>query len=176
MPAESRASSPREPRIDRHVVLVVDDEAEMAESHRMVLEARGYEVVTAADGVQALQILRRGLRPCVILLDLMMPVMDGIEFRRQQAADGSIADIPVVVLSEVEELLDFVPLGQVAGCYRKPVDWDVVLGIIAELSSRGSGARWLAMDSTRRHGGPGEKEKHPCRADAFSSSTTSPTR
>ena len=63
-------------------VLLVEDDLDIRQSMRFLLELDGFKVVTAANGAQALSQLRRGLRPCVILLDLMMPIMDGFEFRK----------------------------------------------------------------------------------------------
>jgi CheY-like chemotaxis protein len=59
----------------------------------------GYNVTSAENGEVALKMLRNGNRPCVIILDLMMPVMDGWEFRRVQASDPDLKDIPIVVIS-----------------------------------------------------------------------------
>ena len=80
-------------------VLVVDDDADIRESLRDVLEEEGYEVTCVPNGKEALAYLKDGHRPCVIVLDLMMPVMDGWQFRRQQKQDPSIADIPLVVIT-----------------------------------------------------------------------------
>lgn len=65
----------------------------------LLLGARGYCVLTASDGEQALQVLHGDTRPCVILLDLMMPHMNAWEFRAAQASEPEIADIPVVAIS-----------------------------------------------------------------------------
>jgi CheY-like chemotaxis protein len=64
---------------------------------RELLQNEGHSVVTAEDGRVALDHLRRGLRPCAILLDLMMPVMDGWDFRHAQLQEKDLKDIPVVV-------------------------------------------------------------------------------
>ena len=63
------------------------------------LELEGFQVELAANGRQALDRLTAGMHPCVILLDLMMPVMDGWQFRREQVRDRELADIPVIVVS-----------------------------------------------------------------------------
>jgi CheY-like chemotaxis protein len=83
----------------RPVLLLVEDEPGLSDVTAELLERSGYSVVTAADGREALQMLRSGLRPSVILLDVMMPVMDGREFRHVQRADPDLRDIPVVVMS-----------------------------------------------------------------------------
>ena len=64
-----------------------------------MLTLRGYRVVAAYDGAEALALLRDGLRPAVVVLDLAMPIMDGYAFREAQEADSAIAHIPVIVFS-----------------------------------------------------------------------------
>jgi len=81
------------------IVLVIDDDRNVAEALMEVLESEGYEVQTADNGRSALNQLRGGLRPCAILLDLMMPVMDGWDFRQEQMRDADLKEIPVVVIS-----------------------------------------------------------------------------
>ena len=80
-------------------VLLVEDDHDVRETIAEVLTDAGYVVVTAIDGRQALDLLRGGVRPFVILLDLMMPGMNGYEFRDAQRADVRLADIPVIVLT-----------------------------------------------------------------------------
>src|SRR5437870_2371426 len=83
-----------------HTVLVVDDDEGIRFALSDTLEDVGYRVVVAKDGVEALAKLRGPEeRPCVILLDLMMPAMDGWTFRHEQRRDPAIAEIPVVVLT-----------------------------------------------------------------------------
>jgi two-component system chemotaxis response regulator CheY len=84
----------------QRTVLVVDDDPDIRETLEIVLGAHGYGVVVAEDGVEALAYLRaRGGRPCVVLLDLMMPRMNGLELRREMAADPFLSAIPVVVIT-----------------------------------------------------------------------------
>jgi CheY-like chemotaxis protein len=81
-------------------ILVVDDDQDIRDSLREVLEDEGYQVACVANGREALDYLKTASpRPCVILLDLMMPVMDGWQFRREQKQDPEIADIPLVVIT-----------------------------------------------------------------------------
>jgi len=79
-------------------VLVVDDDRDMREALTDLLEFEGYQVSSAADGRQALQIAR-SCPPHLILLDLMMPVMSGWQFRAAQAEDPVLAGVPVVIMS-----------------------------------------------------------------------------
>jgi CheY-like chemotaxis protein len=81
------------------VVLVVEDDYDVRDALIDVLDEAGYTVVGAADGREAIETLRKGLKPAVILLDLMMPRMDGFAFRAEQQSDPSLAEIPVVVLT-----------------------------------------------------------------------------
>ena len=80
-------------------VLVVDDDRAVLDAVSELLQNEGYRVATARDGRVALARLRRGLRPCVILLDLMMPGMDGWDFRQEQLRDDGLKDIPVVIIT-----------------------------------------------------------------------------
>ena len=80
-------------------ILVVDDDEMIQESIREVLADEGYQVVLAQNGQEALARLRNGDRPSLILLDLMMPVMDGWQFRAEQKRDPRLSAIPVVVIT-----------------------------------------------------------------------------
>jgi CheY-like chemotaxis protein len=80
-------------------ILLVDDDESIRSSLKEHLEGEGHVVVTAADGQQAFRLLRRGARPDVIVLDAMMPVMNGWDFRSAQLSDPDFANIPVVVVS-----------------------------------------------------------------------------
>ena len=81
----------------RAPILVVEDNAETRDVLERVLSICGYDVVTTRDGLDALAFLRGGGRPAVIILDVAMPRMDGIAFRRALSADSRFADIPVIV-------------------------------------------------------------------------------
>jgi CheY-like chemotaxis protein len=82
------------------MLLVVDDDPAIRETLADLLQDEGYVVMTAINGKEALTRLRAGsARPCVILLDLMMPVMSGAEFYAEMRSDPALADIPVVVIS-----------------------------------------------------------------------------
>jgi len=81
------------------LVLVVDDDFDIREALTDVLASEGYSVVTAADGGEALEQLRGGVRPAVMLLDLMMPRVSGVEVIDALRKDESLSRIPVVVCS-----------------------------------------------------------------------------
>jgi CheY-like chemotaxis protein len=80
-------------------ILIVDDDAILRESLRDALEFEGYHVVSVEHGAAALHYLKSATRPCLILLDLMMPVMDGRTFREAMLKDPALADIPVVLIT-----------------------------------------------------------------------------
>ena len=81
------------------LVLVVEDDKDIRETISLVLEDSGYDVVTAPHGKEALRLLRAGLRPNVMILDLMMPVMSGWELREQMLRDPQIASIRTIVIT-----------------------------------------------------------------------------
>jgi CheY-like chemotaxis protein len=83
-------------------VLLVEGDELLRGAMKMVLEWEGYRVACAGDGRQALDYLRAGGRPAVILLDIMLPVLDGWKFRREQRRDPDLAGVPVVVVSALD--------------------------------------------------------------------------
>jgi CheY-like chemotaxis protein len=88
------------------MILIVDDDDDIREIIAVVLERQGYQILTAADGGEALKQLEAAELPSLILLDLMMPRMSGVEFRQRQLANERWAAIPVVVLSGAGNLDD----------------------------------------------------------------------
>ena len=113
-------------------VLVVDDDYALLDAVKDVLEDEGYEVSVAANGLEALKELRRGARPNVILLDLMMPVMNGWEFREEQLRDQSLAAIPTVIITAHNRPDESArELGAVS-CIRKPVKPEQLLSTVGK--------------------------------------------
>ncbi|MFP2905549.1 response regulator [Pyxidicoccus sp. 3LFB2] len=111
-------------------VMAVDDDPDILLAFKDVLELEGYTVLLARGGREALDLLRRGARPALILLDLMMPDISGWDFRERQLADASIASLPVVVVSgQGVSARDVAALG-VAGYLKKPVDLEQLLGTV----------------------------------------------
>ena len=86
-------------KLASRIVLVVDDDQDIRDALCELLLDEGYRAVAAANGAEALTYLRSRELPCVILLDLMMPIMDGWEFRRQQQGDPKLSGIPVVAIT-----------------------------------------------------------------------------
>jgi len=83
----------------RHAVLIVEDDHSTREAFLELARIIGVEPIGARNGREALTHLRGGLRPCLIVLDIAMPEMDGFAFRREQLGDPALADIPVVVMT-----------------------------------------------------------------------------
>lgn len=106
-------------------VFVVEDDVDTRDMLGRFLELEGFQVEVAANGRQALDRLTSGVHPCVILLDLMMPVMDGWQFRRQQVLDAQLADIPVIVVSAAGK--ERIAGIDADGYLSKPVDLELLL-------------------------------------------------
>src|SRR5689334_24944008 len=103
-------------------VLVVDDDPGIRTAISELLEDEGYVPICVENGLAALSELRHGEEPwCVILLDLMMPEMDGISFRKEQRRDPSLAEIPVVVVSAGQDAREVAGALEVAEFLPKPL-------------------------------------------------------
>jgi CheY-like chemotaxis protein len=113
----------------RHRVLVVEDDVDLREAIRDTLEAEGYEVVLAEHGEEALAQLRAEPRPCVVLLDLMMPHMDGWKFMEQMRIHPVLANIPLVVVSAYGNAEGVRSLGA-ADYLRKPFQVETLLDTV----------------------------------------------
>jgi CheY-like chemotaxis protein len=114
-----------------HAVLLVEDDRELHEAMTAILDAEGYRVIGAYDGQQAIDRLREGVRPSVILLDLKLPVKDGRQFRTEQRADPRLAAIPVIAYSGDERVADAARALRVEHWFRKPVDFGAMLETVA---------------------------------------------
>lgn len=115
------------PAIQDQQILVVDDDDDIRSSLQEILAAEGYETLTAKNGAEALKLIREH-HPSLVLLDIMMPVMDGYEFLEQQRTDSSIAEVPVIVLSagaSLDALSKGIPR------IRKPPDLDMLFKAIS---------------------------------------------
>lgn len=116
----------------RHRVLLVEDHPAARRAAMAVLQYGGCEVAVARDGTEALRILASDPLPCIALLDLRMPGMDGIALRRAMRDDPRLAPIPVVIWSADFELAqDAAALG-VAAVLRKTVEPDDLLAVLAQ--------------------------------------------
>jgi CheY-like chemotaxis protein len=110
-------------------ILIVDDDRDLQEALADFLQSRGYTVSSADDGAKALQQLRNSDPPSLILLDLMMPVMDGHEFLAHRNADPVLADIPVVVISAGRHPRGSVAPGA-ADMLHKPFEADELIKVV----------------------------------------------
>jgi CheY-like chemotaxis protein len=111
-------------------VLIVEDNIDTRDALAFILRHEGYRVSTAANGQEALDRLRDGARPDVILLDLLMPTMDGWEFSNQLAQDPALASIPVVVVSGVGDVDEKVGSLHPAACLPKTADLATLLDTV----------------------------------------------
>jgi CheY-like chemotaxis protein len=117
-------------------LLVIDDEASIREMLTELLEDAGYVVAQAVDGADALAQLGAGLElPCLILLDLMMPRMNGWELRAALQQHPELKTIPVVVLSAHTQLAQTAVALDVADYLTKPIDLDRLLSVVRRFCS-----------------------------------------
>ena len=114
----------------KHGVLVVEDDRDFRDALQMLLTVHGLEVFCAMDGQEALDILHRGLHPCVILLDMMMPRMSGAEFRSAQQNDPELEAIPVVILSASANRTEAQSMG-ISEFMSKPIDVDQLVKTVS---------------------------------------------
>lgn len=105
-------------------ILLIEDNVDMRDSIAMLLEYQGYEVIAASNGQEGLDCLRTMERPCLILLDLMMPVMDGWTFRTELLRNPELALIPVIILSGAEDAEDAAARLRCAAHLSKPFPAD----------------------------------------------------
>ena len=115
--------------------MIVEDDRDTREMLERFLQFEGFEVRTAANGEAALEVLRTYAAPCVILLDLMMPVMNGWQFRAVQREDPALAAIPVVVVTAAGPASG-VPSIHADAWLSKPVDFEQLLATLSPFCPR----------------------------------------
>ena len=136
-------------------VLVVEDDRDIREGLLDTLTDHGYESVGAANGQDALTALRTGNDlPCMILLDIMMPVMDGAIFREAQLRDPDLAEIPVVLISAHRDLPQRARSLNAAAYLEKPLKLQELLALAHQYCAR---ACAVAVPQTR----PSVPQKRP---------------
>jgi CheY-like chemotaxis protein len=116
--------------LDCDHILIVEDDKSLRDSLCDALSLEGYEVAVAEHGEAALAYLRTGARPCLILLDLMMPVMDGLTLRQEILKDQALADIPVIVMTAASQ--SYANKVESAAILFKPLAMDDVVGVVQE--------------------------------------------
>jgi two-component system, chemotaxis family, chemotaxis protein CheY len=113
-----------------HLVLIVDDDIDLLEALALILERRGYRVLTATSGDKALEVLQETPLPSLILFDLMMPGMNGWSLRQKLLDKAAYASIPAVVLSGDHTALQNTPPPGCARTLRKPIDLATLLDVV----------------------------------------------
>jgi CheY-like chemotaxis protein len=112
-------------------ILLIEDDRDICEIVAHVLQEEGYDTVTVSNGAEALRFLRaKDVRPFVIVLDLMLPVMDAWQFRAEQAQDARIAGIPVVIFSANPKIAQHADSLGAAAMIRKPPNLDEFLAVV----------------------------------------------
>jgi CheY-like chemotaxis protein len=111
-------------------ILLVEDDLSIRESIAELLEEEGYTVICAANGAEALERLEVESAPSLIVLDLMMPVMDGWQFRASQQSSPEHASIPVVVISADGNARDKAQRLSAAGHLRKPISYEDLIAVV----------------------------------------------
>lgn len=114
----------------RPALLIVEDNVDVRRSLELALDEENYSVSAVSNGKEALAWLRTNPAPSLILLDLLMPVMSGSEFRQAQLDDPPLADIPVVLLSGVGDVHHQVAELKVDGYLRKPLDIPILMQVV----------------------------------------------
>lgn len=118
-------------------ILVVEDDKDIRKNLKRLLESEGYAVDVAENGQIALDVLKGAATlPAVIVLDLMMPVMDGFEFREHQQSTARIANIPVLIMTADGRCDEKKIRAKAAAALRKPADADDILRIVGELCKK----------------------------------------
>ena len=110
-------------------ILLVEDDPDLRAMMTTVLELEGAPVVVASNGMEAFN-LARAHQPSLIILDLMMPVMTGEEFRKAQLANEEIRKIPVVVVSAHHEARRIARRMRATACLTKPLDFDALSAVV----------------------------------------------
>jgi CheY-like chemotaxis protein len=111
-------------------ILLVEDDRDIRTGLKEILEIEGYEVRSANDGAAALQLLEKGPLPRVILLDVMMPGMSGLDFRRAQRGHPAFKSIPIVLLTADARILERARELEAEGAVRKPFLLEELLGTV----------------------------------------------
>jgi CheY-like chemotaxis protein len=130
-------------------VLIVDDDQGIREIFAEALRLAGYSVHTAANGKAALDLLATLEPPCLILLDMMMPIMNGEEFRRQQLADPILSTIPVVVITAAQDSEEKARKLDAEEGLAKPIQFDTLSAVARRFCGVASGLNDWTSDKRK---------------------------
>lgn len=108
-------------------ILIIEDDGDIREAMKDAMELEGYSALTASNGKEGLEVLRDIQRPCLVLLDMMMPVMGGREFLNEMKQDDALIPIPVFIVSAIADKIN---TDGAVGFIKKPVDLDIVLKMV----------------------------------------------
>ena len=117
-----------------HPILVVEDDPDLLLMLATALELDGQRVVTATNGAEALRLARLD-RPSLVVLDLMLPVVSGEEFRKAQLQDDAIKSVPVLVVSARHDAEIVAERMNAVGCLTKPVDLETFSTVVRAVMS-----------------------------------------
>lgn len=112
-----------------HSILIVEDDDDIRNALTDLLQEEGYHTEAAVNGRDALEKLGEISKPCLVLLDMMMPIMNGRQFLDEIMKDSQLAPIPVLIVSAIADKAN--TEGSV-GFLKKPIDIDVVLNVVAQ--------------------------------------------
>jgi DNA-binding response OmpR family regulator len=118
-------------------ILIVDDDPAIRDVVSDILEMSDYCVKTACNGAEALDTIRVD-RPAAVLLDLMMPVMDGWEFLREYKGQASVAPVPVVIMSAAQDASQVVDQLGAQAFLAKPFEIETILAIVGRVATQAS--------------------------------------
>ncbi len=129
-------------------IMVIEDDEDIRSVLVDLLAEEGYETHSAENGKEALETLRQIPKPCLVFLDLMMPIMNGREFLDEVMKDSYLAPVPVVVVSAIADKAD---VSGAVGYLKKPIDMDRILAV----------ARKFCEDKSLVRKMPPEAQSHP---------------
>src|SRR5215510_1519033 len=130
-------------------ILLVEDEVDIRTIVKDALEWEGYRVYAASNGKEAMEILPEIPAPGLILLDLMMPVMNGWEFAEALATGCASAEIPIVILSAFSDPEKGI---RAIGSIKKPLDWDILFALVRKHCGPGESHDWADSENIARSG------------------------
>ena len=132
--------------IENHRIIWIDDEIELLKSHIMYLESRGYEITSATNGPDAIELIS-DQHFDLVLLDEMMPVMDGLEVLRRIKSVNPELPVVMVTKNEAEEIMEQAIGSQIDGYLTKPVNPSQVLSVLKrQLDTRAISTSQISQD------------------------------